>query len=146
MNKPFDITEVSPKEGPQFSPNLYAWLRKNFRRRHEQPEVFRSDHGALYVGFIFDGDFIGAALNGILCQGARTGLCSYSAKEFTRIASFWPKYKKLGRCYLDPKHNDYYLDKRWKEGPRRRTCLWCGYVQKKVTTREVVVRTAWVAA
>ena len=146
MNKPFDFNAVSPEAGPQFSPNLYAWLRKNFKKRSEGPEVFRSEHGALYVGYMFDGDFIGAALSGILYQGARTGLFSYSGEKFTRIASFWPKYKKLGRCYLDPKHQDYYLDKRWKEGPRRRTCLWCGHVQKKVSVREVVVKTRWVAA
>lgn len=140
-----DISAVSPKAGPQFSPNLHAWLKKNFgKKRMGEPKVFRASPGELYVGYFFDGDFIGSKLNVILCEGARAKVFTYVRTKLRPVPSFWPKYLKVGRCHIDPKHTRHFKDTRWKEGRLRRTCLWCDLVQKKVTKKRVVTETIWV--
>lgn len=144
-----DIKAVSPKAGPQFSPNLYAWLRKNHKT--EKAEVFRSKDGILYVGYMFDGDLIGSGLASILGTGARAQVFSFGGgrepkRTFRLVKSFWAKYMTLGRCHIDPKHTTSFIDERWKEDKNRRTCLWCGHVQKKVTRKKTVVVHSWVTA
>lgn len=148
------LKDVSPEAGPQFSPNLFRWLRKNFRGQMEEVQVFRKEtglapgHTHLYVGYLHDGDFIGSALQTILGDGGRARLFCHPGvgHTFEPVPNFWRRYVKIGRCHIDPKHKVYFVDKRWEEGTRRRTCLWCGLVQKKVSKRKVVVETTWVAA
>ena len=158
-----DIQAISPKAGPQFSPNLYAWLKKHYygkkaRERRQVspqvPEVFRTKEGVLYVGYVFDGDLVGSRLNTILCSGTRAQVFCLGGgrspkQTFKRIVNFWPKYTKLGRCHIDPKHTSHFIDKRWDRwgaGAKRRVCLWCGLSQKKVSRKKTVVVRTWVAA
>lgn len=71
MNK-LDISAVSPQAGVRFSPKLHAWLKKNHGKKGSPPpEVFylglgskreRPDVGFLWVGYKFEGDFIGSPL------------------------------------------------------------------------------------
>lgn len=145
---PLDLKAVSPKAGPHFSYNLHAWLRKNFRKDPDKAQAYRHND-ELYLGYMFDGDFSGSRLRAILALGTKAQVFCHGGganpqKSFRLLKTFWPRYQKRGYCYLYPKHNTGFLNQRWKEGARRRTCLWCGVVQRKVTKKRVVVDTSWV--
>ncbi|OPZ34092.1 MAG: hypothetical protein BWY99_02664 [Synergistetes bacterium ADurb.BinA166] len=133
------LKSISPKTAARFSPNLHAWIRKHSGL--DVPGVFRHA-GVLYVGRITGGsNFIGSSLQRILGYGARAAPYMYGASpvDFRPIKSFWKKYVELGRCHIDPDHRTSYVDDRWEATTRRRKCIWCGLVQKKVVKRKKVV-------
>jgi hypothetical protein len=144
-----DISSISPKAGARFSPNLHAWVKKHFHGSRFRPKAFMREKDIL-IGYVVLGDFTGSSLSSILAWGAKTQMFCLGGghrptRKFRLLEDFWPKYVELGRCHIDPGHVTSFVDKRWDERPRKRTCLWCGHVQRKVVKRRTVVETVWVS-
>lgn len=147
-----DIKTLAPTAGPQFSPNLHAWLKKNYGGRLSgwPLEVYRrkDDYNHMYVGYLDDtGSLVGSKLGQILTKGARAQRFSIGG-DYALVRGFWRKYAKIGRCAIDPDHRMGYKDERWAENKKKalRKCLWCGLQQKKQKQERVVVEKVWVAA
>jgi hypothetical protein len=157
---PFDLTAIKPSKGPQFSPNLYRWMRwqpefvrnamKVFRGRVE----IRSAKTCLYIGHLGDdGWFNGTKLMAVLCYGTRKERFAYMPQDvralrLREVKGFWKRYFKIGRCAIDPKHTQYFTgeETRWHEHGSRRDCVWCNrFTQRKKTSFVKVKSVDWVA-
>ena len=140
MNKPSrlqNLEHINPiKNGNKFSPNLYRWMKKhknislNFAV-YQEKNVPQN----LWVGYYFDGDFIGNRLMDVLCNGTSSLIGSWSKmKGLKEDKYFWFLYLSYGRCYIDKDHQIDFVDdeSRWKTCLDLRKCLWCGKHTQKL--------------
>jgi hypothetical protein len=147
----------SIKGDPKFSPNLYAWVRRSARRFPSVPpaalKVWRMTGGRgpyyHFIGYESDGDVMGNRLSEILARYGRTEIGCYPglARNAKEVRTWWPRYLKLGRCAIDPKHQVGWVDRRWDEKGAKRTCRWCGrHTQTRVTRVVRQTVTEWVSS
>lgn len=135
------------KDHLKYSPRLYSWVKKRAYQDLEAYAVDRSGSGGsptcIYIGVMDERGFTGKALNQILCATGQAGY--YPGMKAKLIPDFWDRYIARGRCYLDPEHNEYYMDERWdlKPSGKHRECLWCGHCQEKVTFIHTEERSRW---
>lgn len=115
--------------------------------------VHRDKDGVLWIGRIDDGDFIGSRLISILCgvtSASRIGCYPgvESLWKLKEVKGFWPRYLKVGRCAIDPKHEQGFIgdEKRYMKDGHMRICEWCGQVQRSRIKREVIKHVVWVNA
>lgn len=159
----FDIQSIKPPRGQmdgsgKFSPNLYHWLRRqwggrfNGRGLEQHPSVFRDDAGVLWIGRLDDtGCFIGARLFRVLSKPTQEvyAWTKRSQPGIKELKSFWPEYRRIGRCAIDKGHTAYFLSDaaRWETKGNVRSCRWCGKHKQRLKTKVRVERDqAWVAA
>jgi hypothetical protein len=124
--------------GPKYSSNLRRSLDKIARKGVEhldRQRVFRGVAGFggedIYVGYLFDRDFIGTRLSNMITNSFRSGYGGpYSYKD-----------QGLKVCLLDKSHSFY--PERWATKTRTRTCKYCGLKQKLKKVKKVVVTEKW---
>lgn len=131
------LKNLAPSFGDKFSPNLYQWLKENFREREFETKVFINNDGARFIGFFDDdGWFYGSNLIGVLCNGKKEWTGAYPpshSKDYQEIKGFWNDYMKNGRCAIDPEHKEHFRgNTRWVVNGHIHTCTWCGYVKDNV--------------
>lgn len=145
-----DLKAIDPKVHAKYSPNLFAWLKKETRKWPGQSvDVFRSvneDGEHLHIGVMYDGELLGSRLWEVLCKGARTQRWSYAMfRGMERVENFWERYARDGRCVLDPKHTHSFVgdEERYVEHGNRRRCMWCGTRQRRFRWIERRKRERW---
>lgn len=133
-----DIKKINPRLGDKYSPNLYKYMRKN-KGAQMYARAYKDNDGHVWIGYIHEGDFIGARLNAILCNGSKVLTFCYSRFDgLEEIKSFWPGYIRIGRCAIDPEHQTPFLgDTRWEQKEGIRSCRWCGSFTQKLASRAV---------
>ena len=140
LEQPLKLSAIAPAMGEKYSPNLHAFLsaRKNSSLK-TYGRVFEDAEGLLWLGYFFDGDFIGARMSQVLCYGRTCQMYSYSGMTLKKLPEFWRQYEAHGRCALDPEHQMFFLnDKtRWAVHGDTRHCQWCGKVSQQLKTRIV---------
>jgi hypothetical protein len=139
---------IAPSVHPRYSPYLHAFLQKRLPKA-PATDCFMDPEGRLYLGEIFDGDFIGARLQYVLCHGTKSEVWSYGLSELkvTPHPTFWADYQQRGRCAIDTEHQiDFHNthDRYRRISPDSRTCQWCGHVQILHTWKEEVERRRWI--
>ena len=145
-----DIKKINPKNHPRYSPNLYKWImNRNNPTRKWASRVYKDSDGTLWIGFIDDGDFIGARLMSVLCNGSGAWSACYGSLKLglVEVIDFWDDYIKRGRCAIDQDHSMYFIgdETRWRAEGDTRECLWCGNVRQRLKKwSEVVEREKWV--
>lgn len=149
------LAEINPKKGDRYSPNLHAYLKKISQHVVPLQRVYRDANGSIWLGWIDEeACFVGAHLNGVLCNGAeaqRVIRGAYSGRDFVKslkeVQGFWEKYEKSGWCAIDPEHKTPFVgDTRWNTKGNTRTCLWCGQCKQKLEEYEVrEIKTRWVS-
>lgn len=95
--------------------------------------------------------FHGAQLMAVLCKGRRESSKAIPYRHFgglTLVEHFWPEYRRIGRCAIDPAHEISFIgdDTRWSYSVARdqRSCLWCGECTQVLETwTETITRSAW---
>ena len=145
----FDLAAIKPSNGPQFSPNLYRWVRKQPEFIRDRLTVYRGKidisakkSDGLYIGRMDeDGWFIGTRLYSVLCFGGRKESYAYMPKHvrglrLTEIKDLWKRYAAIGRCAVDQGHTGYFQgdETRWKVKGNIRHCLWCNQVSQRRET------------
>jgi len=133
------LKKINPKNGEKYSICLFRYLKRNPQYHH----AYRDREGALYFGYMHEGLFHGQRIGSIL-SGGKQNYCyaGYSVK-WRELKGFWPRYIRIGRCALDPKHN-YEYDGRFKPvGKTGRQCQWCGAKMKLRRWTEKVKRARW---
>ena len=146
-----DLTAINPRNGPQFSPNLYRFLKKRGSTWAKTCRVFRDTDNILWIGSLDDGWLHGAWLMGVLCYGLREQVGAHppgSLGDLREITDFWADYMRIGRCAIDPKHKRSFIgdETRWAVHGYERSCLWCGNAHQKLETWvEEVQHERWVA-
>lgn len=146
-----DLAAISPKNGPMFSPNLYAFLNKTRNHLHLQyGRIWRDAGGTLWLGYQFEGEFFGARLMNVLCEGATTQtFCYANLGVLTEVEGFWNHYRAVGRCAIDPSHVKEFIgsDTRWTVVGDVRSCSWCKNATQRLRLHtETVVRETWETA
>lgn len=148
-----NLADIHPKRDAKYSPNLYAFLAAP----HRQPllsriGVYRAADGTLWIGYQDAADgryFIGARLISVLCDGASTFHAAHTGLgPLERLDDFWPRYAAVGRCAVDPAHEQHFIgdDSRWNVTGEYRSCRWCGQgAQRLRHWVEQVPRSAWIA-
>lgn len=165
-HKTLRLADLSPDKSPAFSPNLYRWMRRQAHFYQDggvadgvyrvMPRTRAADmfgEGTLFIGFPMNGhlgdtDFLGARLMGVLCQGSREIRWAYPslAQDVEQIGDFWDRYLEVGRCAIDPDHEEHFsCGTRFAVSGNERVCLWCGHRQHRVMTEKVVLAEAWVS-
>lgn len=144
-----DVRKINPNNGDKYSPNLYRWLiKRDKKHRAWSSRVYRSSDDVLWIGGFFDGDFIGARLNEVLCNGAKQdSACWVTLNNLVEVDDFWQRYTIDGRCAIDTDHDILFVGdgSRWKTEGDNRSCTWCGkasQVMKRWT--EAVERSKWI--
>jgi len=149
-HKTLRLRQLSPKRGPSFSPNLYRWMRDCahfytdggvaqavYRVKNDSPATSYLGAGTLVIGIPMHGypgdkDFSGAPLIGVLCKGSSEPRVCFAnlVPDLELVEGFWDRYLAVGRCAIDPDHNEHFLGgARFQEHGDHRTCLWCGATQ-----------------
>lgn len=157
-------SHLAPDRSPSFSPNLFRWLSRQghffqdgglaegvFRVRPGTATAKTFGAGRLFIGrplgeYPGDADFSGVRLMSALCDGARAGRWCFSgmAPDLEEVPEFWDRYLKIGRCAIDPAHQEHFSGgERYRLEGNRRTCLWCGATQHRHVTRRVVEDVSW---
>lgn len=148
-----DARNIHPTINPSYSPNLYKWCMDQ-RPQHFPLFAFKDSDGDIWIGYIDHGyensacGFVGAKLSAILCHGKKASRGWYTnlgGGNLSEIADFWAQYADRGRCYLDPAHQQYYIDARFAEHGSKRTCMWCGHVQHKQERTRTETYHVWVS-
>ena len=130
--KGFDLQSICPTKGAKFSPNLFKWLSQFLKRTPRVAQVYRCNDGVMWIGFLHEGDLIGARLMAVLCNGKSEHPMSYRVRSnfvsLTPIPDFWVRYAEDGRCAIDPEHQVSFIndDSRWSVHGDTRSCMWCG--------------------
>lgn len=146
-----NLSAIHPNQGDKYSPNLHRLLKQS-RTMGAYAHVFRhDDEGTLWLGYMLDGDFIGCRLIQALCSGNKADIACFPSVAFvaklTCVPDFWTRYQAIGRCALDPEHQEHFISRadRFQISPngKQRTCLWCGQLQVHRTWTETIKRTAW---
>lgn len=106
-----DLAAIHPSRGAKYSPNLYWWLANRGRKhRAFTSRVYHDDEGVMWIGRFDLGDFIGARLYGVLCNGAQEGsACMVGLRGLVEAADFWARYVRDGRCAIDTKHEKHFV-------------------------------------
>ena len=145
---------INPKLGPKYSPNLHAWVRRNWGDSGLNIAVTSGLGVGTYIGVLHgDGWMSGTQLNAVLCNGAKEKVWALQPNHHGVRSgvdeTFWARYVSDGRCAIDPDHQTYFVghETRWKVTGGVRECLWCGHhVQVLLDWTEVVHKSAWVPA
>ena len=149
-SRPVDLRAIEPRNGPQYSPNLYRWMKSISKDWRDVARVFTGSDGYLFIGHCFDDNFCGAKMNTVLCNGVKAMPFSYPASVVSHeIHDFWPEYERIGRCAIDKEHTQYFIgdETRWKVEGETRHCLWCGnHTQHLKRWEEVVQHEKWESA
>lgn len=160
MNAKDLLPLIHPAINPKFSPNLHAWIRKQWKNTEPPIVVTNPVDGIRYVGIMFDDGWLhGSRINAVLCSGAKEKTWAI-APGHSMLANgidhtFWDRYILDGRCAIDPEHQQVFIgdETRWLvvpakgNQPERRECQWCGHhVQVKLDWTETVHKSEWVAA
>lgn len=148
------LAQIDPKNGPKYSPNLHAWLKKNFSTSTAPLVISKPDSfGARRVGIMRSTNWLsGAQLHNVLCNGTKSTVWAISFDHrnlFENDPDFWPAYIRDGRCAIDPEHGVPFDrdETRWKTHGNVRECQWCGHhVQVKLEWTETIHKSEWVAA
>lgn len=160
------LRDLSSGRSPSFSPNLYRWMRRHAHFYQDggvaegvylikpgtpAAEAFGAD--VLMIGYPLHGhpgdtDFSGVRMMDVLCNGGKAVRWCYSnmAPDLDRVEGFWDSYLGVGRCAIDPKHQEHFMggDRYAMEGDVR-TCLWCGHQQRRIITQRDVYGESWSA-
>lgn len=146
-----DLSAIHPRRGDKYSPNLHKFMAlRSHTLFGRYGRIYRDQDDVLWLGFIHDGDFIGARLVAVLCNGAKeqTGCYSPSRLGLNEVADFWQRYQADGRCAIDTAHTMHFIgdESRWEGDEEHRTCKWCGKAsQRRERWQELVDRNRWVA-
>lgn len=82
----------------------------------------------------------------VLCNGRDAERYAYlCGNGLKSLDGFWDNYLKVGRCAVDPPHQEHFMADRFLEHEAGRECLWCGHQQRKVITPRFVHEMTWVA-
>lgn len=153
------LKDIQPGKSAAFSPNLYRWMRARghaykdggvadtvYQVREGTKLAEQYGAGTLFIGHPYsqydgDTDFSGARLIGVLCNGSEE--ISYchagAAPDLDEVPGFWDSYLKIGRCAIDPEHNEHFLgNNRYRVEGDERECLWCG-ARHQIETLTVMV-------
>ncbi|MHB1630682.1 hypothetical protein [Acidithiobacillus sp.] len=147
-----DLAAINPRNGPQFSPNLYRFLKKRGPAWAGTCRVYRDADNILRIGLLDDGWLHGAWLMGVLCYGPLERVWAHlpgSLGGLQEIPQFWTDYMRVGRCAIDPEHKMSFIgdESRWAVQGDERSCLWCGNAHQKLETWvEKARHDRWVAA
>ena len=157
-HKTLQAVDIAPEKAPSFSPNLYRYLKAKglfyrgggvaesvftVRPGTKAAEVYGA--GTLMLGYLDDGFLVGTRLISALCNGAKTERMAHPiGKSVDPVDGFWDKYLKIGRCAIDPEHQEQFLSDRFQVQGDTRTCRWCGHKQHKIVTPRVVHDESWV--
>lgn len=145
-----DLAKIHPNQGAKYSPNLHEFLRASRNKASLQYlRVYRDSKDVLWLGYYFDGDFIGTRLMQVLSYGKKATMFSYSQPSMEEVVGFWDEYKAIGRCAVDKAHVIAFTgdETRWENHEDHRNCRWCGQVtQYKKTFTETITRERWVNA
>lgn len=141
------LSDVDPKKNPAFSPNLYRWLRKNKTYLRCGVDRYVCEDGIEYIGWVDDtGCLIGSRLIGALCYGGREKTWAHMhLGKSAKLKPLWGDYLNIGRCAIDPEHSARFIDERFIETGKKRTCKWCGHVQKKEFYQVTETRERWIS-
>jgi hypothetical protein len=147
------LSAIAPTKHPRYSPNFAAFLAKPrnriYRERGYVAAKLMNGRPILFFGFHDDGDFIGANLTTILCNGTKTVTYSFlDGKSYRKQDGVLDTYVQIGRCAFDPQHTEHYRhsEGRFVTKGNRRTCTWCGAVFTLKKTKRVVIDTHWIPA
>ncbi len=140
-----DLAVINPRNGPQFSPNLYRFLKRKGQAWADACRVYRDADNILRIGLLDDGWFHGAWLMGVLCYGTLEQVWAHPPGNLgylQEITDFWADYMRIGRCAIDPEHIRSFIgdETRWAVHGDERSCLWCGNAHQKLRTRVEEVR------
>ena len=148
----FLLAAINPRNGPQFSPNLYRFLKRRGQTWATTCRVYLDMDGILRIGLLLeDGCFHGAWLMGVLCYGPREQVWEHppgSLGDLREITDFWADYMRIGRCAIDPAHKQSFIgdESRWAIHGNERSCLWCGNAHQRLEVWvEQVRHERWVA-
>lgn len=157
--------EIKPSISAAFSPNLYRWM---MRYGHEFSDggvaetIYRvipnsrlaNEYGAgtLFIGCPYnqhekDADFSGSQIMTVLCNGSKaTRYCLAGAmRSLEVVENFWDLYLQIGRCAIDPDHNEHFLgNDRYSVSGDVRTCLWCGKKHQKIVVPKTTFEEDWI--
>jgi hypothetical protein len=153
MENVIDLAVINPRNGPQFSLNLFRFLRKRGVAWANICRVYRDTDNIMWIGSLDNGWLHGARLMVVLCYGSGEQLFAYAPGRIaglTEVPNFWEEYMRIGRCAIDPEHRRSFMDDetRWavSDDGKHRSCLWCGNAhQKRETWVEQVQHERWVA-
>ncbi|WP_199031425.1 hypothetical protein [Ralstonia sp. ASV6] len=100
-----NLDDIDPSKSQAYSPNLYAWMKKRahfFRDGGHAEHIYRVRANSSFAD----------------CFGAGT---------LIRVEGFWDRYLKVGRCAIDPEHQEHFLGgDRYLHNGSSQICLWCG--------------------
>ena len=139
-----DLNLISPDCGDQYSHNLHRFLNRRTNRSWAKDALVYRERGGdslLFIGYEFDGDFIGRQLVHVLTKHTAEVGC-YGARLIVDVVpDFWSRYLKVGVCAIDTAHRWY--GERWSlRADDTRECEWCGLVQREEAY--TVVKHRWV--
>ena len=143
-----DLSTIHPDIHPKYSPNLHQFLSaRNYRVTACYATAHRDSQGAMWLGYVHDGEFTGARMMRVLSHGKKAMVSTViNIGPLAEVPNFWSDYVAFGRCAIDVEHDIPFLgDKtRWKVEGDERSCLWCGKVHQRLErVTEVVVRERW---
>lgn len=158
-HKTLRAADIAPSKSASFSPNLHKYLKARghfyadggllqgvyvIRTGSKAAGVYGA--GTLMLGYPDDDYFIGTRLISALCNGGKEESMAHPiGKSVDPVEGFWDNYLKIGRCAIDPAHQEHFMADRFNEQGDSRTCLWCGHQQHKVVTPRVVYDESWVS-
>lgn len=139
---------INPKNGPQFSPNLYKFMSQMYVSR-ACARVYRDQLGTLWLGEIDDHWFNGLRLMRALSGAKLREIGSYPnlAHNLVEVEDFWQRYEKIGRCAIDPEHAIGFIgdETRWQIDGEVRHCRWCkARTEHRITWTESHDRESWI--
>lgn len=165
-HKTLRLSDLSPGRLAAFSPNLRRWMQQHahfyrnggvaesvYRVKPGTPTAENFGAGTLMIGFPLHGhpgdtDFSGVRLMQVLCYGGKAGKWCFThmAPDLDAIEGFWDRYLQVGRCAIDPEHQEHFIggDRYTLEGDIR-TCVWCGCQQRRLITPRTVYDESWLA-
>ncbi|MBA9965067.1 hypothetical protein D7S56_20955 [Ralstonia pickettii] len=160
------LGDISPSRSISFSPNLYAWMKKEGHfysdgghaeqiymvlPKSQLAECFGAETlmiGHPYNQYEGDSDFSGIRLFSALCLGARAGRMCYSGAmgSLKLVAGFWERYLEVGRCAIDPEHQEHFVGgERYAIRGETRSCLWCSTQHRRAVVPRAECDETWVA-
>lgn len=156
------LAQISPEKSAAYSPNLHRWMRVKahfykgggvlqtvYRVKPGTSLAKEMGAGTLMIGYPGDsGDeqgFVGIRLMAALCHGAKAGSFYYIGMTnlLEEVEGFWEQYLKVGRCAIDPAHQEHFMGDRYSMDGDIRTCLWCGAKHERKLTSRTVFDESW---
>jgi len=152
------LQDIDPKNNPSFSTKLFKYMKKQgvfyenggvadgLYRVKPGSASYEADQLNLWLGYVADGAFFGVRIMQAMSMGLKAQKWAHPrlVKDIEEVPGFWDQYLKEGRCAIDPEHQIPFQDDRFDETDHDRTCKWCGYKQKKVSTPRTVYDISWV--